>query len=71
MNALRMAALFGFAALLGNLTVDWLTHAKPEPVELIGASIIGLILALGYGFRTRGRSRKSRLHVEPKGRVSS
>jgi hypothetical protein len=43
-----IAVLLGTVALVGNLTFDWLTHAKPEPVELIGASIIGVVLALGF-----------------------
>ena len=51
MNTPGIAALCAFTALLGNLSVDWLTHSTPEPVELIGASIIGL--ALGMGFRTK------------------
>jgi hypothetical protein len=51
MKTLRMAVLLGLLALVGNLTVDWLRHAEPEPVELIGASIIGMVLALG--FRTK------------------
>jgi hypothetical protein len=48
-----MAVLLGTVALVGNLTIDWLRHAKPEPVELIGAAIIGMVLALG--FRTKER----------------
>jgi uncharacterized membrane protein AbrB (regulator of aidB expression) len=51
MKTLKMAALLGTVALLGNLTVDWLTHKQPELVELIGASIIGAIV--GSGFRTK------------------
>lgn len=51
MKTLRMAALLGFVAILGNLFVDWLTHAKPEPIELMGASVIAMVLALG--FRTK------------------
>jgi hypothetical protein len=47
MRTLGTVVLFSRVALLGNLTVDWLRHAKPEPVELIGASIIGMVLALG------------------------
>ena len=54
-----MAVLLGTVALVGTLTFDLLTHAKPEPVELIGASIIGLVLA--FDFVQSNRSRKSRL----------
>jgi len=46
MKTLKMVVLLGTVALLGNLIVDWLTHAKPEPVELVGALIVGMVLAL-------------------------
>lgn len=46
MNRLGMVGLLGITALLGNLTVDWLTHTKPILIELVGASIIGMILGL-------------------------
>jgi hypothetical protein len=48
MKALLMALLLGTVALLGNLTVDWLTHAKPKPVERIGALVVGMVLSLGF-----------------------
>jgi hydrogenase/urease accessory protein HupE len=48
-----MAVLVSAVALIGNLIVDWLRHATFEPVEFIGASIIGIVLALG--FRTERR----------------
>jgi hypothetical protein len=48
MNTLIMAVLLGTVALLGNLTVDWLRHSKPEPIELIGTLVIGMVLALGF-----------------------
>ena len=51
MKRLQMAVLLGFVALFGNLLVDWLTHREPEPIELIGALVIGMVLSLG--FRTR------------------
>ncbi len=51
MKKLQMALLLGTVALLGNLTVDWLTHAKPKLVELIGSLAVGMVLSLG--FRTR------------------
>ena len=47
MKTLKMAVLLGTVALMGNLVVDWLTHSKPDPIELVGASIIGIVLALG------------------------
>jgi hypothetical protein len=50
MKRLQMAVLLGFA-LFGNLLVDWLTHREPEPNELIGALVIGMVLSLG--FRTK------------------
>jgi hypothetical protein len=43
-----MAALLGTVALAGNLMVYWFAHRKPEPVELVGAAIIGMILSLGF-----------------------
>jgi hypothetical protein len=42
-----MAALRGSVALLCNLTVDGLRNAKAEPIELINASVIGMVLTLG------------------------
>ena len=51
MKTLRMAALLGTAALVGNLLLDWPTHARPEAVELVGASIVGITWHLGL--RTR------------------
>jgi hypothetical protein len=48
MKTLGMAVLFSAVALVGNLIVDWPRHAKFGPVELIGASIIGMVLALGF-----------------------
>jgi len=48
MKTVKMAVLLGTVALLGNLVVDWLTHTRPEPVELVGASIVGMILSLGF-----------------------
>jgi hypothetical protein len=51
MRTVKMAALLGTVALLGNLIVDWATHTKPAPIELLGASMVGMILALG--FRTK------------------
>jgi len=47
MKTLKMAVLLGIVALMGNLIVDWLTHSKLDPIELVGASIIGMVLALG------------------------
>jgi hypothetical protein len=51
MKTLGMAVLFSTVALLGNLTVDWLTHSKPNPIELAGASIVGMVFV--SGFRTK------------------
>jgi hypothetical protein len=48
MKTVKMAALLGTVALLGNLIVDWVTHTKPAPVELVGATIVGMILSLGF-----------------------
>jgi hypothetical protein len=48
MKTLKMVVLLGTVALMGNLVVDWLTHSKPEPIELVGALIIGMVLWLGF-----------------------
>jgi hypothetical protein len=48
MKTLGMAVLLSAVALIGNLIVDWLRHATFEPVELIGASIVGIVLPLGF-----------------------
>lgn len=48
MKTLGLAVLLGAVALAGNLIVDSIEHAKFEPVELIGAVVIGMILALGF-----------------------
>jgi hypothetical protein len=48
MKRLEMVVLLGTVALLGNLIVDWVSHKKPELVELVGAAIVGMVLALGF-----------------------
>jgi hypothetical protein len=48
MKTAKMAALLGIVALLGNVMVDWVTHTKPAPIELVGAAIVGMILSLGF-----------------------